>query len=222
VGTTIYTFTPSGTQCATTATLNITVNAILGPTINCGVSTTSGVIFNWTAVTGATGYTVSYQINANPIVIIGAIGNVLTYPVPGLAGGDNVKIILIPTGGAGTCFSANTATCTAAACTPPTVTVGGPNSVCQSASPAAIVLSGASVGGGATTGAWSITSGGGTLSSTAQTGSPSTVTYTPAVNFTGTVTLTLTTNAPGSCPGVSATRIITVNPKPAPILIYHN
>jgi large repetitive protein len=144
------------------------------------------------------------------------------YPVTALAGGDNVKITVTPTGGAGTCFTSNTATCTATTCTPPTVTVGGPNSVCQSATPAAIILSGAGVGGGATTGAWSITSGGGTLSSTAQTGSPSTVTYTPAAGFTGTVTLTLTTNAPGTCPGVSAARTITITPKPAAILIYHN
>src|SRR5439155_23806548 len=78
-----------------------------------------------------------------------------------------------------------------------TVTPGGPNTVCQSATPSAITLSGASVGGSASQGAWSITRGGGTLSSTAQTATPATVTYTPAANFSGTVTLTLTTNAPG-------------------------
>jgi hypothetical protein len=93
-----------------------------------------------------------------------------------------------------------------------TVNAGGPDIVCQSSSPVPITLSGASVGGGATTGAWSITSGGGSLSSTAQTANPSTVTYTPAANFTGTVTLTLTTNDPaGPCPAVSATRTITVD-----------
>jgi uncharacterized protein (DUF2141 family) len=222
VGTTNYIFTPNAGQCATPFILPVIINAILSPAINCGVSTTSSVIFNWTAVTGATGYTVSYQINASPVITIGAIGNVLTYPVTGLAGGDNVKITVTPTGGAGTCFISNTTTCTATACILPTVTVGGPNSICQSATPAAIVLSGASVGGGATTGAWSITSGGGTLSSTVQTGSPSTVTYTPAVNYTGPVTLTLTTNAPGTCPGVSAVRTITITPKPIVTAIYHN
>jgi len=96
-----------------------------------------------------------------------------------------------------------------------TVTPGGPDNVCQSATPAAITLNGASVGGSATTGAWSITSGGGVLSSTAQTASPEAVTYTPAANFTGTVTLTLTTN--GS-PVASGTRTITVNPLPSLIL----
>ncbi|MDP2335268.1 MAG: SdrD B-like domain-containing protein [Bacteroidota bacterium] len=93
-----------------------------------------------------------------------------------------------------------------------TVTPGGPDAVCQSASPAAIILSGASVGGSATTGAWSITLGGGTLSSTAQTTSPASVTYTPAANYTGTVILKLTTN---SSPAISATRTITVNALPA-------
>jgi SprB repeat len=222
VGPTNYLFTPNSGQCAIALNLPVTINPVLTPVINCGTATTSSVTFNWAAVTGATGYTVSYQINANPVVTIGAIGNVLTYPLTGLTGGDNVKITVTPTGGTGTCFTSNTATCTATACTPPTVTVGGPNSVCQSATPAAIVLSGANVGGGATTGAWSITSGGGTLSSTAQTANPSTVTYTPAANFTGTATLTLTTNAPGTCPGVSAIRTIIISPKPTPILIYHN
>jgi SprB repeat len=224
-GTYAVTYTIAATGgCPVFASLpaSVTINPILSPTINCGVSTTSSVTFDWVAVTGATGYTISYQINANPVVTIGAIGNVLTYQVTGLAGGDNVKITVTPTGGAGTCFISNNTTCTATACTPPTVTVGGPNSVCQSATPAAIVLSGASVGGGATTGAWSITSGGGTLSSTAQTGSPSTVTYTPAANYTGPVTLTLTTNAPGTCPGVSAVRTIAITPKPAATPIYHN
>jgi len=96
-----------------------------------------------------------------------------------------------------------------------TVTPGGPDNVCQSATPAAITLNGASVGGSATTGAWSITSGGGVLSSTAQTASPEAVTYTPAANFSGTATLTLTTN--GS-PGASGTRTINVNPLPSLIL----
>jgi hypothetical protein len=52
----------------------------------------------------------------------------------------------------------------------PAVVVEGPDfAVCQSATPVAVALSGASVSGGATTGAWSIISGGGTLSSVSQT-----------------------------------------------------
>jgi hypothetical protein len=77
--TTTYTFTPTVGQCATTTTLTITVNPILSPTINCGVSSTSAVTFNWAAVSGATGYSVSYQVNAGSAVNAGAIGNVLSY-----------------------------------------------------------------------------------------------------------------------------------------------
>ena len=73
-------------------------------------------------------------------------------------------------------------------------TAGGPDYVCQSATPSAITLSGASIGGSATTGTWSITSGGGTLSNTAQTSNPESVIYTPADGFAGIVTLTLTSN----------------------------
>src|SRR5204863_106105 len=116
--------------------------------------------------------------------------------------------------GAGPCAAA-TSTVVITVNPAATVTPGGPNTVCQSATPTAITLAGASVGGGATTGAWSITSGGGTLSSTAQTATPATVTYTPAANFSGTVTLTLTTNDPdaaGPCTAVRATRTINVDP----------
>ncbi|HRI26724.1 MAG TPA: hypothetical protein PK715_01580, partial [Chitinophagales bacterium] len=100
-----------------------------------------------------------------------------------------------------------------------TVNTGLGLSGCQSATPAAITLSGASVGGGATTGAWSITSGGGTLSSTAQQNNAgiAATTYTPVANYTGLVVLTLTTNDPdgaGPCTAVSATRNITINPQP--------
>ena len=49
---------------------------------------------------------------------------------------------------------------------------GGPDYVCQSATPSAITLSGSSVSGGARTGAWTITLGGGSLSSLAQTANP--------------------------------------------------
>ncbi len=96
----------------------------------------------------------------------------------------------------------------------PTVEAGDPITICQSSSPGPLTLSGATLGGGATTAAWSITSGGGTLSSTAQTANPQNVTYTPAVDFYGEVVLTLTTNAPGPCQEVLDTRIITIDPVP--------
>lgn len=110
-----------------------------------------------------------------------------------------------------------------------TATPGGPDVICQSANPLQIVLTGAAVGGSATTGAWSITNltpdnGGvnGTLSSLAQTSAPGTVTYTPPANYTGTITLTLTTDDPaGPCSGTNAARTITINPLPTTSPIYH-
>ena len=96
----------------------------------------------------------------------------------------------------------------------PTVNAGGPDETCESSSPASITLAGASVGGGAITGAWSIISGGGTLSSTAQTATPATVTYTPQADWSGTVILELTSDAAGVCSAVSSTRTITIYEAP--------
>lgn len=91
-----------------------------------------------------------------------------------------------------------------------TIIAGGPDNICQSATPGALTLSGASVAGGATTGTWTVAVG--TLSSTNPETNPGTVTYTPDVNYSGTVSLLLTTNATGNCPAVNATRTITIAP----------
>ncbi|MCP9751982.1 hypothetical protein EGI32_13520 [Ferruginibacter sp. HRS2-29] len=98
-----------------------------------------------------------------------------------------------------------------------TVNPGPQNTVCQSATPAAITLTGASFGGAATSATWAIISGGGTLSNTSATTTPATVTYTPAANYTGLVVLSLTATDPdgsGPCSTVSATRTIYVSPAP--------
>jgi hypothetical protein len=210
-GTTVYTFTPTAGQCAAATTLTITVNPILSATINCGVSTTSSVIFNWAAVAGATGYNVSYQINANPVVTIGSIGNVLTYPVTALAGGDNVTITVTPTGGAGTCFIAATKVCTATACTPPTASISYAGQFCVNITAAqAVTLTGTGVFTGGT---YSSTAG---LTINAASGA-----ITPSTSTPATYIVTYTVAASGGCAGVTATASVTINPKPAPI-IYHN
>lgn len=129
--TTTYTFTPDVGQCATTAILTITVNPILSPTINCGASTASSVTFNWAAVIGATNYSVSYQINASPVVNIGVIGNVLTYSVTGLSANDTIVITLTPTGSAGTCFASASAICSVTTCVPPTANIGPNQTICN-------------------------------------------------------------------------------------------
>jgi len=157
--TTTYTFTPDLGQCATTATLTITVNPTESPTINCGTTTTSSVTFDWGAVAGATGYDVSYQVNANPIVTIGAIGNVITYAVTGLNANDTVEITVSPTGGAGSCFIAATAICTATVCTTPTANIGPDQTIClHGTATFSVALTG--------TAPWSITYSNGTTQTT--------------------------------------------------------
>ncbi len=210
--TTTYTFTPTPGQCATTASLTITVNPVISPTINCGVSTSSSVNFTWAAVTGATGYNVSYQINVNPVVNIGAIGNSLTHAVTGLSGGDNVTITVTPTGGAGTCFAPATTTCTASVCTPPTANISYATPFCvTTATLQNVTLTG--------TGTFT----GGTYSSSAGLSINNTTgTIIPGTSTPATYTVTYTIAASGGCPLVTATTNITINPKPAPILIYHN
>jgi hypothetical protein len=96
-----------------------------------------------------------------------------------------------------------------------TVIAGGPDLLCQTKDPQPFVLSGASIGGSASTAAWSIISGGGTLSSTAQTTQPWLVTYTAEPDYYGIVILRLTTDDPnGPCGTVFADRTITINETP--------
>jgi hypothetical protein len=209
--TTVYTFTPTAGQCANTTTLTTTVNPILSPTVNCGVSTTSSVNFTWALVAGATGYNVSYQVNASPVINIGAIGNLLTYSVTGLSGGDNVTITVTPTGGAGTCFAAAVKTCTATACTPPTASINYATPFCVTAGAQTVTLTGT---GSFTGGTYSAPAG---LSINSATG-----TITPGSSTPSTYTVTYTIAASGGCAAVTATTPITIKPKPSAIIIYHN
>ena len=97
-----------------------------------------------------------------------------------------------------------------------TVNAGSANTICTGA---AYTLAGATIGGGATTGTWSITGVTGTmtnatsqLSDLTATANPQNVTFTPIAGKDGTVTLTLTTDDPtGPCAAVSATVVLTVN-----------
>ncbi|HSK14275.1 MAG TPA: hypothetical protein VK907_13735, partial [Phnomibacter sp.] len=204
--TTTYTFTPTAGQCATTATLTITVNPILSPTINCGASTTSSVTFNWAAVSGATSYSVSYQVNGGTTVSPGNIGNVLTYQVTGLTGGDQVTITVTPIGGAGTCFAPASATCTATECTPPTANISYNGPYCINISGTQDVdLTGTGTYQGGT---FSSTSG---LTINATSGA-----ITPSTSTPGTYTVTYTVAGVGGCPGTTATTTVTILPLVTP------
>ncbi|MCF6130555.1 lamin tail domain-containing protein, partial [Flavobacterium sp. AS60] len=109
--------------CNLTKNITITVNASSAPVISCGTATASSVTFNWAAVTGATGYTISYSINSGPLVNVGSIA-LTTYTVNGLSSGNSVQIFVTPTGVG--CLAASNATCTTtsvAPCPTPTVSV---------------------------------------------------------------------------------------------------
>jgi hypothetical protein len=191
-----------------TATAPVTISALLSPTVNCGTSTTSSVTFNWTAVAGATGYTVSYQVNAGAPVNVGAIGNVLTYSVTGLSGGDNATITVTPTGGVGGCFTAANATCIATACTPPTASISYAGPFCANVTaPQPVTLTGT---GTFTGGTYSAPAG---LTINAATGA-----ITPSTSTPGIYTVTYTIAASGGCQAVIATASVTINPLPAPVV----
>lgn len=200
-----------------TVTINpaATANAA-GPDVTCQSATPSAITLTGASV-GGSATTGAWSVVSGG----GTLSNTtqtatpsgVTYtPAANYTGSVTLQLTTNDPDGAGPCPAATsnrTITVNQAA----TVIAGGPNAVCQSATPSAITLSGASFGGSAATAAWSIVSGGGSLSSTSQTATPATVTYTPAANFNGTVTLQLTTNDPdgsGPCSAATATRTITV------------
>lgn len=129
-GTKTFTFTPDAGQCGTTTTLNLVVNPILTPTVNCGTLTTSSVQFTWVALAGATNYTISYTINGGASVN-GGTQATTNYTVNGLNPLDNVTITVTPTGTG--CYLAGTGTCQANNCVPPVITVQpiGDQTVCE-------------------------------------------------------------------------------------------
>ncbi|WP_264521058.1 T9SS type B sorting domain-containing protein [Flavobacterium sp. N1994] len=111
--------------CNLSNSVTVTVNQPASPSISCGTSTSNSVVFNWGAVSGATGYTISYTINGGSSVSGGSTTNT-SYPVTGLNPNDSVAISVTPTG-VGGCFAVGNATCIASLpCPVPTVTVTQP------------------------------------------------------------------------------------------------
>ncbi|MFN9116350.1 MAG: hypothetical protein ACK5XN_40425, partial [Bacteroidota bacterium] len=202
-----FTYTIAGVApcLADSSVATVTIDPVLSPTINCGTSTTTTVVFNWSAVAGATGYSVSYQINANPIVTIGSIGNTLTYSVIGLSPGDNVTITLTPTGGVGTCFTSASATCTAINCSPPTASIAYAGSpFCSSNTlPQSVSLTG--------TGTFS---GGLYSSSVGLSLNPTTGEINPSTSTPGSYVVTYTIAATPGCSPVVATTPVVINTPP--------
>ncbi len=129
---------------------NVQVDAPLpAPVINCA-TTTSDILFAWTDVPGASGYTVT--------VISGPTGvqNGNTYTVSGLMPGDSVRIRVTALNSGPCGPSEAELTCFAQACPPVNITLAPVAPVCLTPNTAVIALS-ATVGGGAGGGnsAWS-------------------------------------------------------------------
>ena len=109
-------------NCNLTESVTLTVTPALSPIISCGTSTANSIIFNWTAVSGATSYSITYNINSGPTISGGNTTN-LTYTLNSLAPSDSVTIQVIPTGSG--CFIASNQTCTTqSTCTPPSTAAG--------------------------------------------------------------------------------------------------
>jgi uncharacterized protein YjdB len=188
------------------------VTASIGGTTTICSGSTTNITFNATPNTTVT-YTASGFSGSSKIDVDASGTKTLTTPV--LSSSTTYTLTSVAYTALPTCDQAATGSAVVTVNPAPIVNAAGPDTVCQSSSPFAITLSGATISGGAATAAWSITSGGGSLSSTAQTATPASVTYTPAANYSGTVTLTLITNAPTACSSTSAARTITVNALPA-------
>jgi hypothetical protein len=220
-----YTFTSGG--CTNTATASVTITA--APTANAGTAATlcsgsaytlSGSSVGGSATTGAwsitsvTGTMTNVSSQLSSTAQTSAPNTVTFTPIAGNTGSITLTLTTNDPDGVGGCsVAATTVVLTVTA--PATANAGSAATLCSGS---AYTLSGSSVGGSATTGAWSITSVTGTmtnnssqLSSTAQTSTPNTITFTPTAGTTGTVTLTLTTNDPtGECPAVTSTVVLTV------------
>ncbi len=105
------------TQAVTGQSNTVTIKPIETPTLTCGTSTTSSASFNWTACTGVTDYSISY--NSGSGAQTAANQTSLSYTLSGLPGGGSGSITVTPNGTG--CYTAATLSCTANNCPSPTI-----------------------------------------------------------------------------------------------------
>ncbi|MCX6188058.1 MAG: hypothetical protein NTW54_00350, partial [Bacteroidetes bacterium] len=226
---TLTTDDPAGPCPAATNTVVLTVD--LAPTVNAGSPNTlcsgnpyslsgsnigGGASTGVWSITGVTGTMTNAASQLSNITPTATPSSVIFTPIASNSGTVTLTLSTNdPSGQCGIVGSSVTLTVNPAA----TVNAGIPATVCAGI---AYPLTGSGIGGGATTGTWSITAVTGTmttaasqLSNTAATAAPSLVTFTAALLNSGTVTLTLTTDDPtGPCNSVSTTLSLTINPAP--------
>lgn len=208
-GTVTLTLTTSGPACTpATSTVVITVNAT--PTANAGSPQT---ICQGTAATlaGSIGGSATGSIWSAPSGSFSNAASLTSNYTPSITSGT-VTLTLTTTGPCTPATSTVVITVNSAA----TSNAGSAGTTCSGS---AYTLTGATIGGSATTGTWSITAVTGSLtnassqlSNTSATGTPAAVTFTPISGNFGTATLTLTTDDPsGPCPAATSNVVITVN-----------
>ena len=119
-GTTSYWVTQTSGGCESPrAQIDVTVTSTETPTISCGASTSSSVQFNWTALTGATSYAITYTVNGGASQNGGSVATP-NFSLSSLSPGDVVAITIVTTGTG--CYANGSGSCTAQACTSPTIT----------------------------------------------------------------------------------------------------
>ena len=109
----------SGNCSITSHNAVLTVNVIETPTISCGTSTLSSVEFNWSALTGATSYSIAYSVNSGASQNGGTVTSP-SYTLSSLNPGDVVDITINTTGST-SCYAQNSFTCVSQTCTSPTI-----------------------------------------------------------------------------------------------------
>jgi len=143
-GTKTITLTVTENGCSSTAfSQMVTVEAPLAaPVITCGTATTTSVVFNWGAVTGAASYTVN--------VVTGQTGTLsgTSYTVTNILPGEAVTIQVTAVGNGPCGNSSAQFTCNAAACPTFNVSIAPVANICLNGSNAPFDLT-ATVSGGA-------------------------------------------------------------------------
>ena len=151
--------TPLGTACPASDEIKVGFNTVKIPVLSCGTKTANSQQFNWLPIPTVTDYSISYRIGINPEIQIGAVGNVNSYTVSGVALGETVLIKVTPIGGTPTdCYGSNSISCILDNCLDsPTINLNQGatyQQICESTAISDIIFT---IGGGATNA--SITSG---------------------------------------------------------------
>ncbi len=202
-----------GTEYANYGIIRVTVSdPVTAGTIGTSQTVCSGSSVALTSGSPGSGsgtITYEWQTNASGSFVTIPAATSATYTTPTLAVTTSYQRRTVSTQNGTICYSSYT-TPVVITINTSTVTPGGPDFTCQSATPSAMALTGASYAGGGSTGAaWSFVTGAGTLSNTGYTTTPATVTYTPPANYSGTVVVRLTTRG-GTC-AATADRAINVD-----------